>query len=408
MIRRLRLKFSLLLTGSLLALFAVIVTSMNVINYHAVVREADQTLALLVGNEGRFPDPTADKGGRPPHDMPPELPYESRYFSVLLDGDGGVLRTDTSRISAIDDASAVEYARTVLRDGGERGFEGQYRYTRAEQDGGVLLVFLDCGRSLDAFRQFLYTSLAVALTGFAVVSLLFCFFSGRILRPIAESYEKQKRFITDAGHEIKTPLTIIQANADILEMELGENESLHDIRQQTRRLSELTGDLILLSRMEEAESALPLIEFPVSEAIEDAAAPFQTLAKQQGKRFLCSIQPMLTLRGDDKSIRRLVLLLLDNALKYTPTDGTIALRFAAQGRSLCLTVTNPTETALTPSELTRVFDRFYRIDPSRSSDTGGHGIGLSVAKAIVTAHGGRIQADTQTGCDFRVTAIFPL
>lgn len=131
-------------------------------------------------------------------------------------------------------------------------------------------------------------------------------------------------------------------------MELGENESLHDIRQQTRRLSELTGDLILLSRMEEAENALPLIEFPVSEAIEDAAAPFQTLAKQQGKRFLCSIQPMLTLRGDDKSIRRLVLLLLDNALKYTPTDGTIALRFAAQGRSLCLTVTNPTETALTP------------------------------------------------------------
>ena len=127
MIRRLRLKFSLLLTGSLLALFAVIVTSMNVINYHAVVREADQTLALLVGNEGRFPDLAADKGGHPPHDMPPELPYESRYFSVLLDGDGGVLRTDTSRISAVDDASAVEYARTVLRDGGERGFEGQYR-----------------------------------------------------------------------------------------------------------------------------------------------------------------------------------------------------------------------------------------------------------------------------------------
>ena len=124
MIRRLRLKFSLLLTGSLLALFAVIVTSMNVINYHAVVREADQTLALLVGNEGRFPDLAADKGGHPPHDMPPELPYESRYFSVLLDGDGGVLRTDTSRISAVDDASAVEYARTVLRDGGEQGFEG--------------------------------------------------------------------------------------------------------------------------------------------------------------------------------------------------------------------------------------------------------------------------------------------
>ena len=115
---------------------------------------------------------------------------------------------------------------------------------------------------------------------------------------------------------------------------------------------------------------------------------------------------MLTLRGDDKSIRRLVLLLLDNALKYTPTDGTIALRFAAQGRSLCLTVTNPTETALTPSELTRVFDRFYRIDPSRSSDTGGHGIRLSVAKGHCDRARRQNQADTQTGCDFRVTAIF--
>ena len=116
---------------------------------------------------------------------------------------------------------------------------------------------------------------------------------------------------------------------------------------------------------------------------------------------------MLTLRGNDKAIQRLVLLLLDNALKYTPADGTIALRFAAQSRTLCLSVSNPTGTEITPAELERVFDRFYRTDPSRSSATGGYGIGLSVAKAIVTAHGGKIQADTQTGHDFRITASFP-
>lgn len=407
MIRRLRLKFTLLLMGSLFALFTVIVTSMNIINYCAVVNEADQTLELLVRNEGKFPDPGADKGTRPPRNMTPELPYESRYFSVLLDSDGNILRTDTSRISAVDDETAIEYAFSALNSGAERGFAGQYRYMCAEENGGRRIVFLDCGRSLDAFRQFLYTSLIVALAGFVIVSLLFCFFSGRILRPISESYEKQKRFITDAGHEIKTPLTIIQANADILEMEFGENESLQDIRQQTRRLSELTNDLTLLSRMEESENALPLIEFPVSEVISDAAAPFQALARQQGKRFICSIQPMLTLRGNDKAIQRLVLLLLDNALKYTPADGTIALRFAAQSRTLCLSVSNPTGTEITPAELERVFDRFYRTDPSRSSATGGYGIGLSVAKAIVTAHGGKIQADTQTGHDFRITASFP-
>ena len=103
MIRRLRLKFTLLLMGSLFALFTVIVTSMNVINYCAVVNEAAQTLELLVRNEGKFPDPGADKGTRPPRNMTPELPYESRYFSVLLDSDGNILRTYTSRFSAVDD-----------------------------------------------------------------------------------------------------------------------------------------------------------------------------------------------------------------------------------------------------------------------------------------------------------------
>lgn len=202
-------------------------------------------------------------------------------------------------------------------------------------------------------------------------------------------------------------LTIIAANADLLEMDLGENESLGDIIRQTRRLRTLTEDLTLLSRMEEAEDTLQKVDFPLSDTVSEAAAPFRTLARQQEKLFTLSIQPLLTLRGDAKAIRQLTELLLDNALKYSPPGGTIDLTLSRQGRTATLTVTNATGTDIDPDQLPRLFDRFYRADASRNSETGGHGIGLSVAKAIVTAHGGSIRAISDGPRTFRIRASLP-
>lgn len=408
MIKKLRRKFIALSTAALFVLLAGIVAGMNVINYHAVISEADKTLTLLVHNQGKFPGSSGNKGNRPPPDMPPELPYETRYFSVLFDASGQVIRTDTTRISAVDDEAAVEYAEEAIQRGESQGFIDTYRFAYSDEGTGTRIAFLDCRRKLDSFYMFWYISMGMALAGFVVVFILFVFLSGRIVRPIAESYEKQKRFITDAGHEMKTPLTIIHANADILEMELGENESLQDIQQQAKRLSELTNDLVLLSRMEEADNAMPMIEFPVSEVIADAALPFKTLAQQQDKAWICSIQPMLSLYGDDKAIQKLVSVLMDNALKYSPAGGTISLQCFKQAKTLHLTVWNTTESALSREDLEHIFDRFYRTDLSRNSKTGGYGIGLSIAKAIVTAHGGRIQASAPDEHTFQINASFPL
>ena len=249
-------------------------------------------------------------------------------------------------------------------------------------------------------------SLIMALAGYVIVFVIVFILSGKIIQPIAESYEKQKRFITDAGHEIKTPLTIIHANVDILEMELGKNESLSDISQQTKRLRSLTDDLVMLARMEESEETMQKIDFPVSEVVTEAARPFRTLAIQQGKEFTCTIQPLLTLKGNDKAIEQLVGILLENALKYSPTGGTVAFDLTKQNRSVCLSVFNTANTEIKGEQLNHVFDRFYRTDFSRNSETGGHGIGLSIAQAIVTAHGGKIQAMTQDGHSFRITALF--
>ena len=408
MIKKLKKKFVLLAMTALIVLLAVLVAGMNIINYTAVVEEADAVLEILSQNKGSFPDFGGGMGGHLPHDLSPETPYESRYFSVLVTDSMEIIGVENSMIASVDIETAVEYACIALDRGADKGFIGEFRYIRQAESNGRRIIFLDCGRKLNAFYTFLTASISISLVGLVVVFFVIFILSGRIIKPMAESYEKQKRFITDAGHEIKTPLTIINANLDILEMELGENESLTDIAQQTKRLRSLTGDLVMLARMEESEDDLQKIEFPVSEVVADAAQPFRNLAMQQEKELDCKIQPLLTLKGNAKNIEQLVCIFMDNALKYSPAGSTITLELIKQNRQVVLSVTNRAEYGIHQEQLAHVFDRFYRADASRNSETGGHGIGLSVAKAIVTAHGGKITATSPDGESFCVTATFPV
>ena len=244
-----------------------------------------------------------------------------------------------------------------------------------------------------SFQTFLVTSFFVSIFGVSTVFILVVLLSKRAIEPVAESYEKQKRFITDAGHEIKTPLTIIDADTSILEMEYGENEWLDDIQVQTKRLAGLTNDLIYLSRMEEKQTKTTMIEFPFSEVISEEAQSFQGLAKVKGKNFMVDIEPMLSLKGDEKTIRQLISILLDNA--------------AHKGKNIILSIYN-TSQPLTKENIDHLFDRFYRTDESRNSKTGGYGIGLSVAKAVVEAHHGKIVASSEDGNSLLITVILKI
>lgn len=409
MIRKLKIKLILLTMTSVFLLLTVLVIGMNVVNYSSIARDADRTLGTLA--ETPLPFPARNKPSLPDR-LPPDKPFadeqsDTRYFSVLLDREGSLLFSDVSHVGAVGE-NAAAFASEAFAKKGARGFIGTFRYLRIREDAGTRVIFLDCKNQLHAFDTFLVVSVSSAAVGFLLVLLVFTFFSSRIIRPIAESYEKQKRFITDAGHEIKTPLTIIGANVDILEMESGESESLADIRQQTKRLTALTNDLVYLARMEESEQSVPMVEFPISETVRETAEPFRAPAQAAGKTWICDILPMLTVKGNDKSIRQLVSLLLDNALKYSPAGGTVAIRLFQQGHSAVLTVYNTTAMPIDPETLSRVFDRFYRADPSRNSMTGGHGIGLSIAKAIVSSHGGKITAASDDPHSFRITVTLPM
>lgn len=403
MIRKVKRKFLALSMTALFVLLFVIIGSVNLINYRSVVMEADVVLNLLSENRGRFPgteDPLL------PEDMSAELPYESRYFSVEMNPSGTILRMDTSRVRAIDDIQAAALSRSALAMARHRGFVGHYRFVLHQSEGTIHLTFLDCGRALEAFRTFLWVSILIALAGYVLFFLVILICSRRIIRPMTESYEKQRQFITDAGHELKTPLTIIQADTDVLALELEDNEWLEDIRKQTRRLTELTGNLVFLSRMEEDGGEVPMIPFPFSDVVEETAGSFLALAQTTNKQVRCVIQPMLSLTGDENAIRRLVYILLDNAMKYSPEGANVDLRLRRQGRHILLTVTNTTCLPISQEGLERIFERFYRLDASRSSQTGGSGIGLSVAKAIVSAHGGKISA-LSDGENLELSVSFP-
>ena len=412
MIRKLKRKFILLATVSMFVLMTVLVAIMNLVNYSEVRSDSDEVLDVLAQPNtpflGAFP-PTENPEAMIafiPQDMSPEVPYESRFFVVTVSPAGEILASDLSRIISVDDEAVEDYIADAV-SGSSRGWVGQFRYLKTSDGENTRILFLDCGRKLASFRTFLWTSVGVGLLGCVLVFVAFMLTAGKIVAPIAESYEKQKRFISDAGHEIKTPLTIINANVDLLESD-GEKEELADIRLQTRRLTELTNNLVLLSKMEEAQHKLQKLEFPLSELVSETAGAFRALAASRQLDYRTQIAPDVTMNGSPDAVRQLASILLDNAMKYSPEGGAVRLELTTRRKAAVLTVSNDAETLIQEAELARVFDRFYRTDISRNSQTGGHGIGLSIAKAIVEAHGGSIAASAKTGRDFCVTVTLPL
>ncbi len=465
MIKKLKVRFIILAMISLTVLLSLIVAGMNIANYRNVVNDADKRLEVLEENSGKL------LGGRfdmmaPPGNIydqdyrnadedsegyfgrkGPGGPYmsrdeaeEARFFMVTTGQDGSIQSTNVNRISSVDEDEAASMAKQVLASGDEAGFIDDFRYSVDDVNGGKRVTFLDCGRTLTSFKEFLKASVLMSLLGLLAVFFVILYFAGRIVRPVAESYEKQKRFITDAGHEIKTPLAIIKANIDLMDMELdsaeagkteddrssavGElRESLSDINDQVDRLTGLTNDLVYLSRMEEAENSLVMTEVPISDIVEETVSSFEPLAAEKGKAISKVIEPMVAVQGSSKELEKLVSILMENAIKYSagpreielndgedgmPVPPVIDVRFGKEGKSAVLRISNRTENELTNESLSHVFERFYREDSSRNSETGGHGIGLSMASAIVKAHGGEISARTTDGHDFIVAAAIPL
>ena len=399
MIYRLQRRFILISTVAVLTVIALVFGVILVLNISSMNRNMDMLADRVSEGGGRFPGSFEEKppidNKLPPKNEPnfefitPETPFSTRHFTVFFDKNGKVDQTFTESIYAIDDETAIEYAEKVMTGDDERGWISSYRYKIFSTDLGMGVVFVDGSMSRSSLMQSMTIAGFVLLGCAALVLSLIFLLSKKAVKPIAESYEKQKQFVTDANHELKTPLTLIMANVEIAELELGKNEWLDDIRSEGHRMTELVNQLVALSRMDEEGQPLNVTEIAIGELVADTVSEFEPLAKERGKALTASVDKEITYLGDEALLHRLVGILMDNAIKYCDQGGEISVTLR-RGRQIVLTVEN-TYAAVGEIELNRLFDRFYRADKARKF-TGGYGVGLSMAKAIVENHNGEITA----------------
>ena len=398
MIGRLRRRFILICAVSIFAVVALIFALIASLSISSMNRTLDTLTDSISEGNGRFPDSFDNFFPKPPFfsDDPdmgfitPETRYATRYFTVWLDSEGSAVYSDTDFIHSVTDDLAKDYAQKVAGLDAERGWLANYRYKIYSTDDGSAVVFVDGTMNRSSLLQSLVISGFVLVLAALVILFLIILLSGRAMKPIAESYEKQKQFITDANHELKTPLTLILTNLDIAESELGQNEWLDDIRSEGNRMTELVNQLVALSRMDEEKHPLNTSHIPLGKVVAETVSEFEALAKGRGKTLSSDICTDVTFCGDEVLIQRLVGVLMDNAVKYCDNNGQISVSLHQQRRQIILNVEN-TYAAVGEIELHRLFDRFYRADKARTF-TGGYGIGLSMAKSIVERHKGEISA----------------
>lgn len=434
MFNKLRRKFVLIVVLSLFIVEAVIIGVISGINYYNLNERADSLLQMISDGDGKFetesdkrydkkPDSDNNDNGRrdPPGDQKKkpklsnligagdvdiETRYSTRYFFVRTDLENKIKMINTSHIAALSAKESREFAAEILESGKETGFIDGYKFLVTTSEKSKLVVVIDFNADISTAMNFFYVSCLVGFGSLIVVTVLVALLSKRAIKPMVENMERQKQFITDAGHEIKTPLAIISANTEVIEMLEGENEWTQSIRHQTSRLSELVQRLLKLAKMEdEVRQEMLITEFNISDAVADAAEPFITLAKSKNKDLTLDITDGLTFTGDEAQIRELTSILTENAVKYAEENTEIKLSLKRQGKETVLSVFNKGE-PIAEESLPKLFDRFYREDSSRTRDTGGSGIGLSIAKAIVTSHKGSISArNTDGGILFTATLL---
>ncbi|MBQ2609817.1 MAG: HAMP domain-containing histidine kinase [Butyrivibrio sp.] len=407
MVNKLRKKFVITAILSLLLILVTMIGIINAINMHQVVSDADDTLALLSSNNGYFPAKIISKATKATSSFKTpgafdwevinsnhsaETTFQARYFWVKMDSHANTIKINTVHIASVSHDIAEQYAKDLYFSNSRKlGFYHSYRYLISDaSDGTKLLLFLDLSTAIINAKQLMVQSLAIGILALIAMFILVFLFSGQAVAPAVESLEKQKRFITDAGHELKTPLAVISANIDVLELEQGKNEWTSSIRNQLKRMNSLVKNMLTLSRLDEERMHVVFTDFDLSETLKDAAVSFEPIAESQEKKYKIDIPDGIHIVGNKSSMNQLACLLIDNAFKYSSQNGSIHV-LLSMGKHIVFEVSNTCDT-IPYGNLDRLFDRFYRADYSRSRETGGYGIGLSVARAIVTSHGGTIEA----------------
>ena len=407
MLKKLRWRFILSAMGAFFAVIALIASLVYFITYAITTNRIDQSIEMIASSDFRNPremkpDRHRDDpfGGRP--DM--EANYMMRFFTVRIEDSGNTTYISTDHVASIDSDTAAEYADKALARNSDRGFIGNYRYAKIDKDDGTVLVFLNASREIQFARTLGLLTLVISLASLVLVFALVVLFSKKAIRPIENNIKQQKQFITDASHELKTPLTSISTSLDVITAEHGEDEWTGNIRSQTSRMSKLVSELVTLSRLDEDNPLPDKEQFSLSNAAWETVDIYQSQAKGRGRKMSIDIAENVDLFGDRSAIQQMLSVLLDNAVRYSNDEGEIRFSVYSKKNKACIEVFN-TCNYDTPPDVDRLFDRFYRPDSSRNSETGGTGVGLAIARAVAESHGGTIKAICPDGKSMTIKVV---
>ena len=424
MIRTLKIRLMALVVTGLLLASAVLVVAINGMNLRSVSAQAETVLAMLEENGGKRPDFRGEADGtapeRPQGTLGPEGTFSpdrrfgrrgdlanreirnavnfSNYFLVYLQEDGTVERWESERQGLYSDEQILSFASSAGSD--TSGRIGDVFFRRSNQ----LLIAVDATIEMQNARSFLHTTVLVALVQWAVLSAGAVWLIHRMVKPVDEAMEKQKQFVWDASHELKTPLAVISANAEVLSGEVGDHPSLQYIQSEVQRTDKLVQNLLTLARMEKGTVKAAHEKFDLSRALLGVALPFESTVFEAGKQFDTRIPDGIFYTGDEAMVKQLLMILLSNAVKYSDPGGQITLTLEARGDKRLIRVHN-TGPAIPQEAQEKIFDRFYRVDSSHNRETPGNGLGLAIARSLAEAMKGKItvQSEEGKGTAFTVT-----
>lgn len=397
MIKMLQKKFIFTAMIAISVLLVVLLGAINIFNAWTNSRQSEALLNMIAQEEAN-PLMSMMPGIFDRNELfgiSEEARRSAAYFTVYTDNNGNIIAADVSNIRALTQDEAQRVAEQIA-DGKTKGRVGNYKYTTVQNINGYVRAYI----FLDTYSQNYYVFVVLVLSVLAgvvcwiLMLLLVVALSKKAIRPIAENMEKQKRFVTDAGHEIKTPLAIIMSNTEAMELHVGENKWINNIKAQTVRLDTLTKNMLTLAKIDEGRMNIPEEDVDVSFCVYNTAEMFRESAELKNITVNRQIQSDVSVRANTEYISRIISILLDNAVKYTEENGRIDVFLTGTGTSFELVVANTYNETDTDTE--KLFDRFYRRDNARTQ-SGGYGIGLSAARAIAELYNGSVTAEVKDG-----------
>ncbi|MBR3150318.1 MAG: HAMP domain-containing histidine kinase [Eubacterium sp.] len=390
MISKLRLKFIAISTAAVLLVICTLVGLVNSVMYTRTLDDVYQITERLAENGGTMPE----NGKKIKPNFSDDDAYRIRFFTVRLDSNNNVTSSDFDKIAAIDEDDLEAFVSEALSNRGDKGHmsysDSEYAYKISSTSDGKMIVFLDCTNEMQTAEDFREMSFLLGLVCLIVFIIIVSIMSKKAIEPVIRNIESQKQFITNASHELKTPLAVISANTEVIEMTNGESEWTRSTINQIDRMNTLIAELITISKFGEKDKK-ELVEVDCSSIVKTCTNDFLAVFQQQGKQFAFDVSENVKVKAADEGIRQITNILLDNAAKYCDDGGSVKLKLEPKSanKGMKLTVSNTYKDGKN-IDVNRFFDRFYREDQSHNSQKSGYGIGLAMAQGYSEEFGGRI------------------